>query len=126
MLVGPRLANAACETQFRTSLRHPERRFPMPKDDFLAVAFTDLNGNHKFNPRKDLLIAALVDTNNDNMPSVGDTVLWGTYPAIPDGSESGTGGLYTSLDGTVTEVTTLTDFTLQVTTASGRISWHTS
>ena len=68
----------------------------MAKDALLAVAFTDLNGNDKYNPGKDTLIAALVDTNNDNTASVGDTIVWGTYPAIPDGSASGTGGIFTS------------------------------
>ena len=38
----------------------------MPRDNLLAVAFTDLNGNDKYNPGKDALIAAIVDTNNDN------------------------------------------------------------
>ena len=68
----------------------------MPRDNLLAVAFTDLNGNDKYNPGKDALIAAIVDTNNDNTVSVGDTIEWGTYPEITDGSASGTGGIYTS------------------------------
>lgn len=76
----------------------------MPKSDLLAVAFTDLNGNDKYNPGKDELIAALVDTSNDGVVSVGDTVVWGTYPAIPDGRNSGTGGTYQSPDDTVTDV----------------------
>jgi hypothetical protein len=32
-----------------------------------------------------LLALALVDTNNDHTVSVGDTVVWGQYPALPDG-----------------------------------------
>ena len=48
----------------------------MPRDSLLAVAFTDLNGNDKYNPGKDALIAAIVDTNNDNTVSVGDTIKW--------------------------------------------------
>jgi hypothetical protein len=36
----------------------------MAKSDLLAVAFTDLNGNDKYNKGKDALIAALVDTSS--------------------------------------------------------------
>src|SRR5262249_53509364 len=36
--------------------------------------------------------------------SVGDTIHWGTYPAIPDGSASGTGGTFLSSDSTITAV----------------------
>jgi hypothetical protein len=99
----------------------------MAKDDLLAVAFTDLNGNDKYNPGKDTLIAALVDTNNDNIPSVGDTVQWGTYPKIPDGSASGTGGQYQSLFTTVLDVDfiTLDDVNLgvRVETGAGTVQW---
>jgi hypothetical protein len=90
----------------------------MPKSDLLAVAFTDVNGNDKYNPGKDTLIASLVDTSNDHVVSVGDTIHWGTYPAIPDGSASGTGGIYTSLDDTVTRVL-LADSTGVIVEASG-------
>jgi hypothetical protein len=76
----------------------------MPKADLLAVAFTDLNGNDKFNPGKDTLIAALVDTNNDGTVNVGDTVVFDTYPRIPDGSESGIGGTFNGVDQTVMDV----------------------
>jgi hypothetical protein len=97
----------------------------MSKDNLLAVAFTDLNGNDKYNPGKDTLIAALVDTNNDNTASTGDTVVWGLYPAIPDGSESGTGGKYTSLVTTVTDAF-LFDFGVKVDTALGSVTWVSS
>ena len=50
----------------------------MAKDKFLAVAFTDLDGNHHFNANKDALIAAVVDTNHDKTISIGDTVQFGT------------------------------------------------
>lgn len=94
----------------------------MAKDDLLAVAFTDLNGNDKYNPGKDTLIAALVDTNNDNTASIGDTVVWGSYPAIPDGSESGTGGKYTSLVGTVIDAS-FDNLGVVVDTNLGTIVW---
>ena len=53
----------------------------MPKSDLLAVAFTDVNGNDKYNAGKDTLIAALVDTNKDGVVSVGDTIQWGEIPS---------------------------------------------
>jgi hypothetical protein len=95
----------------------------MPNSDLLAVAFTDLNGNDKYNQGKDTLIAALVDTNNDGVVSVGDTIQWGTYPKIADGSESGTGGIYTSLDTLVTNVSVNTSIQVEVQTADGTVSW---
>jgi hypothetical protein len=91
----------------------------MPKSDLLAVAFTDLNGNDKYNQGKDTLIATLEDTNNDGVASVGDTVHWGAYPAIPDGSASGRGGTYQSPDDTVTDVLIDDGTGLAVHTADG-------
>jgi hypothetical protein len=70
----------------------------MAKDDLLAVAFTDLNGNDKYNPGKDTLIAAR-DTNNDNTASIGATVV-GSYPAILTEVKADR-RKYTSLVGTV-------------------------
>jgi hypothetical protein len=95
----------------------------MPNSDLLAVAFTDLNGNHKYNPGKDTLIAALVDTSNDNTVSVGDTVQFGTYPAIPDGVNSGIGGSYTILESTITDVVSASSTDIQVNTALGTVRW---
>jgi hypothetical protein len=95
----------------------------MPKSDLLAVAFTDLNGNDKYNPGKDTLIASLEDTNNDHVVSVGDTIHWGTYPAIPDGSASGTGGTFTSADDTVTNVLLDDNTGVVVETAAGTVNW---
>jgi hypothetical protein len=45
----------------------------------LALAFTDLDGDHAFGSN-DVLIAKLVDTNDDKVPSVGDTITMGRYP----------------------------------------------
>ena len=50
---------------------------PAPK--VLALAFTDLDGDHAFGGG-DVLIAKLVDTNGDKVPSVGDTIRLGRYP----------------------------------------------
>jgi hypothetical protein len=74
----------------------------------LAVAFTDLNGDGKFSPNKDALIAELVDTNHDKVVSVGDTLHFGTYPLSIDGSTTVRGtflhadSLVTFLSGTPT------------------------
>jgi hypothetical protein len=95
----------------------------MAKTDLLAVAFTDLNGNHKYNSGKDMLIAALVDTNKDGIPSVGDTVQFGAYPAIPDGSASGIGGNFTILESTVTNVPEASSTRVLVNTALGNVIW---
>jgi hypothetical protein len=58
-------------------------------DDLLAVAFTDVNGNDKYNPHKDTLIAALVDTNHDGIVSAGDTIQFGSYPSVVGGTYTG-------------------------------------
>jgi hypothetical protein len=74
--------------------KHPEFA------DLLAVAFTDQNGNHTYEPKTDLLIAGLFDTNRDGAVSAGDTIHWGTYPTTFDGS--GPRGTFTSPDLLVT------------------------
>lgn len=54
---------------------------PAPTERILAVAYTNLDGVKGFDPNGlDVLIAKLVDTNNDGVPSVGDTVTLGRYP----------------------------------------------
>src|SRR5262249_1767486 len=47
-----------------------------PPPSILAVAFTDQNGNHTYEAGTDLLIASLLDTNNDGIVSAGDTIHW--------------------------------------------------
>jgi hypothetical protein len=73
---------------------------------------------------QDPLIAALVDTNNDHTVSIGDTVQFGTYPAIPDGSASGTGGNFTILESTVTNVDFAISDAIGVDTALGQVHWN--
>jgi hypothetical protein len=36
----------------------------MSKEKYLAVAFTDVDDNDRFNPAKDEIIAAVIDTDN--------------------------------------------------------------
>src|SRR5690242_4520654 len=55
----------------------------------LAVAFTDVNGNHTFEANTDKLIAAVVDTNRDNVIDAGDTLRFGTYQHL-DSTHAGT------------------------------------
>src|SRR5262245_40503422 len=73
------------------------------KEKFLAVAFTDLNGDHKFSANKDALIAGVVDTNRDHIVSEGDTVQFGTYPVNSNVTET---GQYTHADSIITDITT--------------------
>src|SRR5262245_14756409 len=72
----------------------------MAKDKILAVAFTDLNGNDKYNAGKDELIAALVDTDGSGSATIGDTITFGTFPRL-DGQQAGT---FLAADATVTNV----------------------
>ena len=85
---------------------------------FLAVAYTDVNGNHKFDA-KDTLIAGLIDTNKDHTVSLGDTVTFGTYPHL-SGKEAGT---YLSNDSIVTSVGTPTSEGVVVGVADGQVGW---
>ena len=68
----------------------------MAKDKFVAVAYTDVNGDHKFHPIKDVLIAGVLDTNRDGTVSLGDTLTWGDYPTQIDGQ--GTFGTFGGAD----------------------------
>ena len=45
----------------------------------LAIAYSDLDGNHQFDPALDVLISKLVDTDGYG-PSAGDQVIMGRYP----------------------------------------------
>lgn len=53
--------------------------FTIAAPGLLAVAFTDVNGNHTFDAG-DVLIVALLDTSRDSVPSAGDTVIADRYP----------------------------------------------
>jgi hypothetical protein len=99
----------------------PQKEVPMAKDKFLAVAFTDLDGNHHFNANKDALMAAVVDTNHDKTVSIGDTVQFGTYPLHVDGT-AGTGS-FTHADSTVTSVSDATPTFVEVGVMEGSLTW---
>ena len=92
----------------------------MAKDKFLTVAFTDLNGNGKFNANGDALIAAVVDTNHDKIVSVGDTVTFGTYPHV-NGTQAGT---FQGADAIITSVTDATSTQVLVSVGDDTIEWR--
>lgn len=49
-----------------------------------AVAFTDTNGDHTYQDGVDHLIAALIDTNRDDVVDAGDTALTDEFPLTTD------------------------------------------
>lgn len=77
--------------------------FTIAAPDLLAVAFTDMNGNHTYDAG-DVLILALVDTSRDGVPSAGDTVIADQYPLDCTASGLGNFGV-TSLDATSAQAT---------------------
>jgi hypothetical protein len=95
--------------------KHPEFA------DVLAVAFTDQNGNHTYEPGTDTLIASLLDTNNDHVVSVGDRIHWGTYPTTID--VDGPRGSFTGPDILVEGVGSANSEGVEVETALGSVSW---
>jgi len=68
-----------------------------------ALAFSNLDGVAGFNPLTDVLVAKLVDTNQDNTADAGDTVLMGRYPINFAASAFGTWGVTTHTVATVDE-----------------------
>jgi hypothetical protein len=97
----------------------PRKEVPMAKEKFLAVAFTDVNGNDNYNPGKDVLIAALQDTDLSGSVTLGDTVILGDYPRL-DGSIAGT---LLGPDTTITRVDVATSTEVGVGVANGNIDW---
>jgi hypothetical protein len=95
--------------------KHPEFA------DRLAVAFTDQNNNHTYEPGTDLLIASLLDANNDGVVSVGDRIHFGTYPTTFDGS--GPRGSFTGPDVFVTGIDTIDGQQIAVITPLGNVNW---
>ena len=86
----------------------------------LAVAYSDVNGNGKFDGNKEL-IADLVDTNHDKTVSVGDTVVFGTYPLHVDGTAGR--GTFTQTTETITILGSNDANNVNVETAAGVVTW---
>jgi len=68
-----------------------------------AIAYSNLDGVAGFNAASDVLIAKLVDTNQDNSLDAGDTVLMGRYPINFAASAFGTWGVTTHTVASVDE-----------------------
>jgi len=91
--------------------------FTIAPPGLLAVAFTDMNGDHLYDAG-DILIIALLDSSEDGVPGAGDTVVADQYPLDCSGSSFGNFGV-TSLavtsaqatNGTVVAVAGGTTFT---------------
>src|SRR5262245_55612613 len=94
----------------------------MSKAKLLAVAFTDVNGNDTYNPGKDMLIAALQDTDLSGSVTLGDTVIFGSYPHL-NGHEAGT---FQGADTTAINVIAATDSAVVVGVAGDSfVGWST-
>jgi hypothetical protein len=89
--------------------------------DVLAVAFTDRNGNHTYEPGTDKLIASLLDTNHDHVVSVGDRIHFGSYPTSAD--VDGPRGHFKGHDLFVEAVDFASSSVVEVQTALGSVSW---
>ena len=85
-----------------------------------AVAWTDKNDNHTYESATDSLIAEVVDTNDDGIVSIGDTVIADRYPLTVHASGFGTFGLTSE---TVTGVQDI-GIGVSVNIPSGFISWQ--
>ena len=56
----------------------------------LAVAYTNVDGIDGYDETADVLIAKLIDSNEDGIVSVGDTAVTGRYPLDSDATSFGT------------------------------------
>jgi hypothetical protein len=88
----------------------------------LAVAYSDLDGDHTFSSG-DVLINRLVDTNGDGIPSAGDTIELGQYPIDFTLTNFAS---FDAPDLIVTDVDQLYYGEIAVTTANwaNRLEWH--
>jgi hypothetical protein len=104
-----------------TKMSPPPHPLPPPNpNNTLAVAFTDVNGDGKFQANTDKLIAAVVDTNNDKTIDAGDTVQFGTYPLHVDGTGSGN---FTHATEQITAVLAANSANVVVETPEGFVQW---
>jgi hypothetical protein len=93
-----------------------------PEPKTLAIAFGDLNANHSYDAG-DVLIGKLVDTNRDNVPSIGDTIMMGKYPTTLTPTYSADYADWGKKSHTVDGVTIMTATYLRVTSAGGQFNW---
>ncbi len=57
----------------------PPAPAPTPEPKTLVIAYSDLDESHTFNAG-DVMIAKIIDSDGDTMPSKGDTIVMGRYP----------------------------------------------
>jgi hypothetical protein len=74
-------------------------------DDYVAVAFADLDGDGKFHFKKDGLIAAIIDEDGSGDVTVGDTVTFGHHYDF----NLGIAGTFTGDDATISFVQPIQD-----------------
>jgi hypothetical protein len=79
----------------KTGYRFSATCVPVKTERDFAVAWTDGNGNHTYEPGTDVLIAKLVDANNDGVPDAGDTIVTDKDRLDLTGIAFGTFGLTT-------------------------------
>ena len=120
----PILPDAAIQHISETGQQHAAANVQANFANDLAVAFTDVNGNHTFEANTDQLIAAVVDTNHDNIVDVDDTVQFGTYPLHVDGTAGR--GTFTQAARTITHVVAANGGAVMVNTADGDVEWINS
>ncbi len=99
---------------------------PSPPPGVLAIAFTNTDGIAGYDEATDVLIAKLVDTDEDGVASVGDTVVTHKYPINWD--QVPPFGTFQVTNHTVTRVDTSESYELAVVsetpTTSGRFGWY--
>ena len=88
----------------------------------LAVAWTDLKGDHVYEAGADSLIAKLVDTNGDGVVSMGDTVTTNQFPRFLDARAFEPATVTTF---TVTSVPSANSGEIVVGTSAGLFQWLT-
>ena len=93
-------------------------RIDLAANDILAVAYSDIDGLDGYSTG-DVLIAKLVDTAHDGVPSVGDTIAMGRYPLDFAASAFGDFGITSHV---VTSVF-VTSGLAEVTSAEGDHQW---
>jgi hypothetical protein len=91
----------------------------------LALAYVNLDGIDGYSSADDVLIAGLFDTDRDGVPSVGDRVVYGTYPTS-FGTPPSTAEFGLSQVGVVTSVLIDTSNRTFVQSGSSRYQWEHS
>ena len=92
---------------------------PTPEPPTLVVAYSDLVRDHVYGAG-DILIAKIVDTNGDGLPSKGDTIIMDQHPTKYDASGFAPWGVKSHPVGTVDDLVAIR---VTVTSDSGTHTW---